>query len=88
MLSTLRIISAASAEDFSTCLLTWKDSVIPISTISAITPLFMSVNINTELLQIGGFHVLMVFSGRFLMIYKTIQHFVGFGVQSDNNCNE
>ena len=47
ILSTLRIISAASAADIRTCLLTWNDSVIPNSTISAISPWFISVIVST-----------------------------------------
>lgn len=38
MLSTLTIISAASAADVRTCFLTWYDSVTPISTMSPIRP--------------------------------------------------
>ncbi len=40
--STLRIISAASAADNNTCLLTWKLSVMPNSTISPTHPSVMS----------------------------------------------
>lgn len=42
MLSTLTIISAASAADVRTCFLTWYDSVTPISTMSPIRPWVMS----------------------------------------------
>ena len=40
--STLRIISAASAAEMSTCRFTWKDSVIPSSTMSPTHPFAMS----------------------------------------------